>query len=243
MELHYRINTQYDENLGSSAFGKYKRGTCGHVLNALLDHGVPMNVIENIQFKVNRSPTGDVGVLMHRDKAFGTYRYFPGIHQPLFRLESPIPQNFIVTPGETYPTPDMHLVLGVHNTTALVINAPFPPGLWKFIHRSFSNHTNDQWYQWMRNNRPIVDEVNEKYTATIEDAKAQIDLRVGSIADLYQDAGAFFQGGSHDSKTDQIYLEFYSPQNALPYIQYLNANYRTYCKKQEELFGDDWINV
>ena len=41
---------------------------------------------------------------------------------------------------------------------------------------------------------------------------------------LHQEAGAFFQSGSHDEKADYILIEFWKPQGAQAFVDYLNAN-------------------
>jgi len=41
---------------------------------------------------------------------------------------------------------------------------------------------------------------------------------------LHQDAGAFFQSGSHREDVDYILVEFWKPEGAQAFIDYMNAN-------------------
>lgn len=58
-------------------FGNYERGTIGHVLNALVDWGIPLTTVENIQFSME-------GNLNLRNTCIGCYKYVDGFELPLF---------------------------------------------------------------------------------------------------------------------------------------------------------------
>jgi hypothetical protein len=103
----------------SGPFGRYERGSAGHVLNALAAHGVPIHIAEEAGFS-------NGSTLMYCGKEFCKYKYFDGIDQPLFRFENQTyeQQRFVVDPEKRVRKPAFRLGLSVQDTPGLTINGP-----------------------------------------------------------------------------------------------------------------------
>jgi hypothetical protein len=103
----------------SGPFGKYERGSAGHVMNALHECGVPIRIIEDVSFS-NGSD------LMYNGKEFCKYKYFDGIDQPLFRFQGTTygKQRMVVNPEAGTRRPQFHLGLSVQDTPGLMIDGP-----------------------------------------------------------------------------------------------------------------------
>lgn len=100
-------------------FGVYERGSAGHVMNAMYESGVPIRIIEEINFS-NGSE------LMLYGKVFGRYKYFDGIDQPLFYFQDEIynRQRMVVDPEARTAKPEFRLGLSVQGTPGLTISGP-----------------------------------------------------------------------------------------------------------------------
>ena len=125
-----------------SAFKPGQRGSPYHILNALLDWGIPLNVVENV--------TVGTSELKLNDKTFGTYKYFDGIEQPLFMFQNEhynqLGHKVCVTPdGEVS---EFRLRLSSHGTPALISTGDAAtPKLHAFIYRTLTNVTTCPWYK------------------------------------------------------------------------------------------------
>jgi hypothetical protein len=167
-------------------FGRYQRGSAGHVLNALCKHGVPVHIAEEVSFS-------NGSTLMYCGKEFCKYKYFDGIDQPLFRFQNQAYecQSMIVDPEKRIRQPKFHLGLSVQDTPGLTISGPEASvELHKFIKTECLTN-------WM-------DKPGYKLT---------------------QESGAFFQGGSEHPDGEWIFIEFWKPEGAQAFVDFINNNY------------------
>lgn len=105
---------KHDYNFGP--FGNYERSSTGHVLNALSHLGIPMHVVESVQFAEDRE------MKLH-GKLFGKYKYFEGIEQPLFLFfGTNYNQQKMVIQQDKSLRPAFHLCLSNHDTPGLIFS-------------------------------------------------------------------------------------------------------------------------
>ena len=105
---------KHDYNFGP--FGNYERSSTGHVLNALSHLGIPMHVVESVQFDEDRE-------MKLNGKLFGKYKYFEGIEQPLFLFFGfNYNQQKMVIQQDKSLRPAFHLCLSNHDTPGLIFS-------------------------------------------------------------------------------------------------------------------------
>jgi len=88
-------------------FGVYKRGSGGHVLNALTHYGINLSLVENIILDSRNN-------LSYHGKHFGRWCYIDGIEQPLFNFVDPVYTSLCIDGN-------YQLTLGAHNNPTLII--------------------------------------------------------------------------------------------------------------------------
>lgn len=99
-------------------FGHYEKGTSGHVLNALCDYGVPLTVVENIQFN-----KGELFFIGATREHYGRYKYFDGIDRPLFSFQNQaLMAQPIVLQHDGTKKAKFRLNLSVHGTPGFIIS-------------------------------------------------------------------------------------------------------------------------
>ena len=95
--------------------GQYPRNSVGHILQTLRDQGIPETVAGSVIVSQD--------TIMYGNQPFASFKYFPGIEQPLFRFqnEAYMRQRFIVG-DDNVVKPLFRLTLSVHGTPAFEIN-------------------------------------------------------------------------------------------------------------------------
>lgn len=133
--------TEISFNVGP--FGKYDRGTTGHVLNALCHLKIPLIIVEALEF------TGTDGKLNWAGKEFVHYKYFDGIDQPLFYFqERKFNQQSMIMNEDNSLKPDFHLSLTTNDSPGLIVTGPIAtPELQEFIRGMLTNWTSDPCYK------------------------------------------------------------------------------------------------
>lgn len=181
-------------------FGLYPRNTGGAILNSIYAMGVPLSTVERL--------TIDDGRVLNGPKEFARYKWFEGITQPLFYFQSDVygRQNVIWSDDKKL-RPKFHLSLYHHGSASLVIYKQrekdlFTQELYDFIKQFIAAnvaHVTENSSDWAKKN-------NEMYN-------------------IRQKAGAFFQGGSNSFDEGFIYIEFWKPEGAQAFVDYVNNNF------------------
>lgn len=123
-----------DEITKSRPFGQYTKGTLGHVLNSIVEYGIPLTIAEDLKFT-------KVGFLNKGNEFFANYKHFDDLEQPLFRFADITYSNLKNEEG-------FQLTLSVHDTPGLVITgSEATPEVHDLIQRCLTNFTNDPFYK------------------------------------------------------------------------------------------------
>ncbi len=135
--------------------------------------------------------------IRYKDEFFARYKYFEGIEQPLFNFrDDSYNRQKFVAKQPTKD--DKHLVV---------------PN----FHLSLSSHDTPGF---------VIsgdDATPELYGMLM---RSLTNYTLDPWYAVHQAAGAFFQGGSHDSHGRWFYIEFWKSAGAQAYIDKLNAEYR-----------------
>jgi hypothetical protein len=134
-----------EEKRVDGPFGSYKRESCGHVLNALCEFGIPINAIERWVFtKDNRMSERTTDGWKEQVR----YKYFDGIEQPLFLFQNQVLNQQRWERGEDgVLRPKFRLSLNASGTPGLSIGGPMAtPELHAFMHRMLTNWVQDPCY-------------------------------------------------------------------------------------------------
>lgn len=183
----------------SGPFGSYDWGTAGAILNSLCKHyNIPLPTVERLRI--------DKGELTENDKLFANYKWIEGIERPLFRFSDYVTygrQNRFVE-GK----PKFHLELYVHNNPGFVVSEfrdkkLFTPELWQFVDRMMSANISH-----------------------MSEHPSEYEKKEHEMYQLRQAAGAFFQGGASGPDQKFIYIEFWKPEGAQAFVDYINENFR-----------------
>lgn len=184
----------------SGPFGNYPRHSSGAVLNALCSASVPLVIVERLTI-------GD-GRVMDGSKEFARYKWFDGVTQPLFYFQSDTYGRQSALWGDDKKLrPKFHLSLHHHGNASLVIykqreNDLFTQELYDFIKGFIAanvSHVTENSSDWVKKN-------HEMYN-------------------IRQKAGAFFQGGYNSFEEGFIYIEFWKPEGAQAFVDYVNENF------------------
>lgn len=189
----------------SGPFGNYNYATPGGILNALCAEGVPLITVErlNISFESNQG-----GVVKDGDERFATFKLFNGINKPLFYFQSQrIGQQTAIWDEDGKLRPKFKLSLYVHDQAALIVRADreknlFTKELYEFVNEFLGaniSHVDEDSPDWMKRN-------HEMYN-------------------LRQACGAFFQGGHGGHDKEWLYIEFWKPEGAQAFVDYINNNF------------------
>lgn len=188
----------------SGPFGIYPLKSGGGVLNSLCAERVPLNTVERLTIM------GD-GTLKDGEETFARYKYFNGIDKPLFFFTK---DNYArqdamwhTVDDKKVLRPHLKLSLYLHDNASLVLYQPrdgsvFTEELYDFIKYFIGaniSHINETSPDWMKQN-------HEMYK-------------------IRQDAGAFFQGGSDGFQNGFLYIEFWKPEGAQAFVDYINNNF------------------
>ena len=184
----------------SGPFGNYPRHSSGAVLNALCSAGVPLITVERLTILD--------GCVKDGPNEFARYKWFDGIDQPLFYFQNDSFGRQKAIWGEDKKLhPKFHLSLFHHGNASLVIYKQrdrdlFTEHLYTFIKGFITaniSHVTEESSQWMKQN-------HEMYK-------------------IRQNAIAFFQGGSNSFDEGFIYIEFWKPEGAQAFVDYINNNF------------------
>lgn len=188
----------------SGPFGDYPVNSGGGILNALCKEGVPLNIVEQLTINGNNT-------LLDGTANFAQYKYFNGIDKPLFffNKETYSRQNAMwhTVDAKKVLRPHLKLCMYLHGNASLVLYKPrdgsvFTEELYDFIKGFIGaniSHVNELSSEWMK--------------------------RAHEMYKIRQDAGAFFQGGSDGFQNGFLYIEFWKPEGAQAFVNYINENF------------------
>lgn len=188
----------------SGPFGSYPANSAGGILNSLCNEGVPLNTVERLTLN------GD-GTIKDGNKEFARYKFFEGVDKPLFYFQD---ETFARhgaiwhdVNGEKVLRPKLSLGLYHHGNASLVLwnkrdGSLFTEELYDFIKTFVAanvSHVKDDSPDWMKQSHQMYK--------------------------IRQDAGAFFQGGSSGFNEGFVYIEFWKPEGAQAFVDYINNNF------------------
>lgn len=118
----------------SGPFGHYEKGGVGHVLNNLYHFGIPLSTVERV--------TVDQDSVRDGVQVFARYKYFDGIDQPLFHINSSAFDN------RTDHNGNYVLVLGPHSNPAVILTGEHHATSLarETVKRCLTNYMDDKFY-------------------------------------------------------------------------------------------------
>lgn len=180
-----RIECQYAP-LNGGPFGRYTRYNAGHVMNALSAYGIPLHLVERVQFSRDDRLTLD-------GKHFATYAYFEGIEQPIFGFSD----CTYLDAGDNGQQADFRLNLFAHQKQhpCLLI---------------------------------AKEQVSDEFRAYLTDKifHSTYALRDDTAFELAHSCGAKFKWGFRRHIREFVCIEFWYPEHAQAFVQYLNTQWR-----------------
>lgn len=189
----------------SGPFGNYNYATPGGVLNALCAEGVPLNTVERVTVSFTGNHGGEI---KDGKELFATFKVFPAMNRVLFMFRKhDYSQQSAMWGHDKKLRPKFKLCLYVHDQPGLIVRADrdknlFTKELHEFITmfiRADISHINENSPDWMKKN-------HEMYN-------------------VRQAAGAFFQGGHGSHDKEWFYIEFWKPEGAQAFVDYVNENF------------------
>jgi hypothetical protein len=188
----------------SGPFGNYPAKSGGGILNALCNERVPLNIVERLTIN------GD-GTLNDGTVQFARYKHFNGIDKPLFFFanDAYARQNAMWhdVGNKKVLRPNLKLCMYLHGNASLVLYKPrdgsvFTEELYDFINGFIGaniSHINESSPEWVKQN-------HEMYK-------------------IRKEAAAFFQGGSDGFHNGFLYIEFWKPEGAQAFVDYINNTF------------------
>lgn len=184
----------------SGPFGPYLRHSSGAILNSLCAMGVPLNTVERLTIDDDRVLDGP--------KEFARYKWFEGITQPLFYFQNDTYGRQSAVWGDDKKLhPKFHLSLYHHGNTSLVI---------------YKQRENDLFTQELYDFMKMF--IGANISRVREDDPDWIKQN-HEMYNIRQKAGAFFQGGYNSFDEGFIYIEFWKPEGAQAFVDYVNNNF------------------
>lgn len=189
----------------SGPFGNYNYATAGGVLNALCAEGVPLNTVEHVTVSFTGNHGGEI---KDGDELFATFKVFPAMNRVLFMFRKhDYGQQTAMWGDDKKLHPKFKLCLYVHDQAGLIVRADreknlFTKELYEFIN------------EFMGANISRIDEGSSDWMK-----------RNHEMYKLRQACGAFFQGGHGGHDKEWLYIEFWKPEAAQAFVDYINENF------------------
>lgn len=186
----------------------YPRTSLGHILQALRDWGIPETIAGSVTVGLFDSDQNKRDRVFYGGQLFAEYKYLDGIEQPLFRWHQhalSYGTQRLERQEDGSLKPKFRLSLGPHGHAALII----------------------QGHEAVPELHAFLDKLCPVFPLKkMRDHPVPTEPVDAAPFNVVMNSGACFQGGQKDPNGNYFYIEFWRPEGAQAFVDYVNENYK-----------------